>query len=243
MTLSKKALRAIQDYNEVLNAGKQEGYIDTVKKHQEYGDRKDYQFVWAGPWWTEDRFQPQYDIQPTNAYMMFYQNPHITDLVDLLKKRKVILDTSKCTNLQYFVGGSSITRIGVVDARQVYAFYYPFNGATKLVEIEKFILKSNGGQTFSGCFDNCESLEKMIVEGVIGKAGFNVRWSTKLNKASITSIFNALSSTTTGLSVTVSKTAVNNAFGINVDDETTYPEGSEYYILRHSKDNWTINYM
>lgn len=242
MTLAEKVLRAKQDYDEVYDAGKQAGHIDMVKSHQEYGERKDYQYMWAGKWWTEDRIQPQYDIKPTDAYMMFYQNTNIKDLVSLLKSRGVSLDTSECTNLQYTFSSPSITKIGVVDARKVYAFYYPFNGAKQLVEVEKFILKSNGAQTFSGCFDNCESLEKFIVEGVIGKAGFNVKWSKKLNKESLTSIFNTLSTTTSGLTVTLSKTAVNNAFGIDVDDESTYPEGSEYYTLRHSKDNWTVIY-
>jgi hypothetical protein len=40
----------------------------------------------------------------------------------------------------------------------------------------------------------------------------------------------------------LSKAAVNNAFGIDVDDASTYPEGSEYYNLRYSKSNWTFNY-
>ena len=31
--------------------------------------------------------------------------------------------------------------------------------------------------------------------------------------------------------------------GININDETTYPVGSEFYTLRHSKDNWTFSYV
>lgn len=96
---------------------------------------------------------------------------------------------------------------------------------------------------YTNTFQYSYVLEHMIVEGTIAQNGFNVRWSTNLDKESITSIINALSTTTSGLTVTLSKTAVNNAFGIDVDDPTTYPEGSEWYELRHSRDNWTVNFV
>ena len=47
----------------------------------------------------------------------------------------------------------------------------------------------------------------------------------------------------TGASITLSKTAVNNAFEIDVDDTTTYPEGSEFYVLRNSKNNIEMRHM
>lgn len=95
----------------------------------------------------------------------------------------------------------------------------------------------------SSAFESTTNLEEIEFAGTIGSNNINFGGSTKLNKQSIESIINALSSTKTGLSITLSKTAVNNAFGIDVDDLTTYPEGSEYYILRHSRDNWTIKYI
>ena len=56
-------------------------------------------------------------------------------------------------------------------------------------------------------------------------------------------IVTALSYTATGKTLTLKKSAVNTAFGIDVDDETTYPAGTEFYNLRHSKDNWTFSYV
>lgn len=150
--------------------------------------------------------------------------------------------TSTSNGFSYtFYGCSSLEEIEDIGMQADYAYNYTFASCKILHTIAK--IRADANTLFVKAFDACESLEKITVEGTIGQNGFNVKWSTKLNKASITSIINALSSTTSGLSITLSKTAVNNAFGINVDDETTYPEGSEYYILRHSKDNWTINYI
>jgi hypothetical protein len=65
---------------------------------------------------------------------------------------------------------------------------------------------------------------------VIGQKNFNVHWSPKLSKASIESIINALSSTTSGLTVTISKTAKEAVF-------TT----EEWATLIATKPNWTIS--
>jgi hypothetical protein len=54
-------------------------------------------------------------------------------------------------------------------------------------------------------------LENIRVRGRIVKST-NFQWSTKLSKDSIISIINALSTTTSGLSITLSKVAVNKAF-------------------------------
>jgi hypothetical protein len=65
---------------------------------------------------------------------------------------------------------------------------------------------------------------------VIGQKNFNVHWSPKLSKASIESIINALSSTTSGLTVTISKTAKEAAF-----------TSAEWSALIATKSNWTIS--
>jgi hypothetical protein len=82
-------------------------------------------------------------------------------------------------------------------------------------------------------FFNCNALENLTIEGVIGQNGFDVRYSTKLSKASITSVINALSATTSGLTVTLSKTAVERAFG-----STT---STEWSALVATKSNWNIS--
>jgi hypothetical protein len=142
----------------------------------------------------------------------------------------------------------------ITSSGQVYAMFQ--NATFQSIEIDLSGLSgtfnnvfqcNNGGRihnirlrvnaaTFSNCFNNMTMLETLIFEdgSTIGGNGFNVQWSTKLSKASITSVVNALSSTTSGLSVTFSKTAVNNAFSGG-------STGAEWTALANTKSNWTIN--
>ena len=108
---------------------------------------------------------------------------------------------------------------------------YLFNNAKNLVTVRKLIVSESSQYTAS--FGNCSALENLTIEGVIGQNGFNLQHSTKLSKASITSVINALSATTSGLTVTFSKTAVETAFG-----STT---SQEWLALVGTKSNWTIS--
>ncbi len=94
-------------------------------------------------------------------------------------------------------------------------------------------LRVNENCTYANSFHYLSALEELGIEGVIGKNGVNFTWSSKLNKASITRLINCLSSTTTGLTITLSKTAVINAFG-----STT---ATEWTNLIATKSNWTIS--
>ena len=134
--------------------------------------------------------------------------------------------------------GTSVTDVKVVvDFKQSGSTYVFGSGY-----IEKIpLLKVTESVTYENWFTNDTALADITMSGVIGN-DIDFR-SSPLNKASIESIMGCLSATASGKTLTLKKTAVNTAFGINVDDTNTYPEGSEYYILRHSKDNWTVNYV
>ena len=109
---------------------------------------------------------------------------------------------------------------------------------TLLLYLLKLILKEDGSQSFSSTFSKCDELENIVIEGVIGKNGFNVSACTKLSGASIVSIIEALSDTTSGLTVTLSQTAVDNmAFPI-VGNKGTYNSWTD---LEQSRTNWTIS--
>lgn len=206
--------------------------------------------AFSGVYWTKDTFKPPCRIvpnsEPSSARGMFaYFNLGETKRDNMVSITYDMLDLSNCkTNTSVYGMFENATFESIeVDLSGVPQLYNTFscNNGGKIYKIRTKI----NATTFSNCFNNASMLEELILEegSGIGGNGFNVQWSTKLNKASFISIYNALSPNTTGLSITVSKTAINNAFGINVDNETTYPVGSEYYNLRHSKDNWTINYI
>ena len=205
--------------------------------------------AFSGVYWNKDTFKPPCKIIPNaessaarGMFAYFNLNGIRGNLVSLTYE---MLDLSNCkTNTSVYGLFENATfesiEVDLSNVSQLYNIFTCNNGG----KIYKIRAKINA-TTISSCFNNASMLEELILEdgSVIGGNGFNVQHSTKLNKASIISIINALSTTTTGLTITLSKTAVNNAFGINVDDETTYPIGSEYYTLRHSKDNWTISYI
>lgn len=152
------------------------------------------------------------------------------------------LDLSEVTNFQaMFDHTSGFTEIELIDARNGTNFTAMINENYSLKKIGKFILKDDGSQTMQNSMFSAHALEEIRIEGKFG-SDVNFRYGKYLTYESLLSIVNALSTTTTGKTITLNKIAVNNAFGINVDDVTTYPEESEWYILRNSRSNWNFSY-
>ena len=83
--------------------------------------------------------------------------------------------------------------------------------------------------------------ELTMMEGsVIACDGWDLHWATALTKASITSVINALSTTTSGKTLTLSKAAVNKAFETSAgagDGEAS----TAWISLEQSRPNWTIS--
>lgn len=125
-----------------------------------------------------------------------------------------------------------------VDVTQVTSTGAMFFACNKLKNIYRFVVSPS--TPYDTTFGLCDSLENLNIEGTIGQNGFGIQWSTKLNKASITRIINALSTTTSGLTVTLSSTAVNNAFATSegaADGRTS----AEWLALVATRSNWTIS--
>ena len=116
-------------------------------------------------------------------------------------------------------------------------FGYMFNSCSKLTNIPQ--LDTSNGINFSSMFYNCTDLTNLTMTGTIKANGMELHYSTKLSKASIISVINALSDTTNALKVQLSKTAVNNAFETSsgVADGST---SEEWTTLIATKANWTI---
>lgn len=97
-----------------------------------------------------------------------------------------------------------------------------------------------GKGTVTNCFTGCSALKNLTMVGEIAQNGFNLQWSPLLSHDSIVGIVTALSSNASGLSVTLSKSAVDNAFETaqgGADGSTS----SEWAVLVNTKSNWTIN--
>lgn len=217
-----------------IEEGKQAEYDAFWDALQQNGTRTGYECTF-GAGWNDAIFKPKYDICPASAYMMF-RSSNITDL----KNIPVKLDFSKANNVQYMLTYSKVKYLGEVDLRALITPTSMTFSDCPLITIDKLILKDDGTQRLdSTMFSNAVSLENLTIEGVIGKS-MSLQWSTNLSKASIESVVNALSDATVELTLTLSKTAVDNAFetGDGAADGST---STEWADLANTKSNWTIS--
>lgn len=221
------------------DTGGKSHYDEFWDAYQDNGNRLDYGGAFYGNGWNNKTFNPKYSMFPTNCAYMFRGCESTVDLEQLLCEKGITLDTSNATGFSYCFSDSKLTALPTIDLTNcatngiAYAFY-----GMKAVSAKLIVASTTpwGGNVFNAS----ASLENLIIEGIIGTNGLNVRWSTKLSKASITSIINALSTTTSGLTVTLSKTAVNNAFETSAgaaDGSTS----AEWLALIGARSNWTIS--
>lgn len=238
MSIAEKLQTIAENEQRVYEAGKAQG--ETIGRKSQYdefwdgfmdkGNRTQLQYAFA--FWSDDIFYPKYDLIVTNGVGVF-STCKIVNLKQRLIDCGVVLDTSGTTNFsQMFAYSTNLTYAPEIDARSATTMSNLYTNNQRMVEVEKIILSDSGNTTFADAFRQCYALESITIEGVIGN-GINLQWSTKLSKASITSIINALSTTTSGLTATFSKTAVETAFG-----STT---SQEWLDLIATKSNWNIS--
>lgn len=240
MSIAEKLTTVAENVPKVYDSGKTAGIA--IGKQAEYdtfwdsyqsaakNQYRTYPAQFAGMGWDTNTFKPKYDIKPTNAYLLFYNNYVFGDLVEILNGLGVSLDTSRITSAQYMFWLARFSRIGEIDLRSAQANI----GATtqtfstaNLITIDKLIVKDSNIFA-SNMFSGASSLANITIEGVVGDSiSFK---DSPLTKASITSIINALSSTATGKTATFKKTAKEAAF---TDDE--------WAALIAQKTNWTIS--
>lgn len=221
--------------DEAFAAGMQSEYDRFWDTFQQNGNRTAYNFSLCGKGWNAATFRPKYSIRPTVCPNIFAYwddaSAGMVDLVELCEELGIEIDTSKATSMDSMFNSNTIVcRVGAIDTTSADKIGGLFHWCLALRTIEKLIFRNDGTQTINDCFLQCNVLENLTIEGVIGTSGTNCSDCKKLSKTSIISVVNALSSTTSGLSVTFSNTAVNNAF-------TT----EEWATLAATKPNWTIN--
>ncbi len=202
-------------------------------------------YLFAGGGWTDDNFCPPKNITiPTNgnnANSMFYQTG-IKDLKGCLDRQNIYIDATQYNGSNSFYNWfaySSVTHVGrILFPEIIYRWNGAFTECKALHTIDE--LRSTEITSFAQTtFQNCTKLCRMIVAGIIAKDYFDVHWSTLLDKESIISIMNALSASTTGLSVTLSQTAVNNAFETS-EGAADGVDSTEWIELAETKPNWNI---
>ena len=221
-----------------IEAGRKAEYDAFWDNYQANGARTDYAHAFRNGW-TANTFKPKYNLTVKTGNGMFSGTTIAGDLREILKECNVILDTSQATSLNsMFYNNNGITAIGCLDARNATDVTYALESSRGLKVVEKFIFKDDGSQN-PNIVKYTPKLTRLIVEGTIGQNGFSANQSP-LDKESITSIVNCLSTTTSGLTVTLAKFAINKTFETSegANDGTT---SAEWLSLIGTKSNWTIS--
>lgn len=216
------------------DTGGKSSYDEFWDTFQMNGTRAQYDnAIFGGSSWYDARFKPKYDIKITGNANQVFVNSKIQDFKGCIQRAGINFTFDGITSAQNMFQYSQINNLPSMDfskATSGWALSGAFESCTYLKSIDKIIVSESTTFRADNTFYGCKALEDIIIEGTLGTNGLDLHWSTKLSKASIESIINALSTTTSGLTVTLSQTAVNNAF-------TT----SEWQALEATKTNWTIS--
>lgn len=210
--------------------------------YQQNGNRRFYAGAFFGSGWNEDTFHPKYDLNCTGysvAYMFAYFNYQRSEPFDLEAKLEEL-----GIGLYGFINSTThmfqeanISVVPELDFSNAKSFDYLCNNS-KIQTFRK--IKVSASTKYTSNFTNCSELENITFEGTIGQNGLNFQWSKKLSKESITSIINCLSTTTTGLTITLSLTSVGLAFA-SEEGGNDGDESNEWNELVLSKPNWNIS--
>ncbi len=239
-TLDTEAIRA-----EGVEAGKKSEYDAFWDVYQNYGNRRSYKAAFSRPdssgaigcGWPDSILRPKYDLICENDTSGMFQYNDSTNIKRALESAGVVLDTSRVNGLftQMFQGCQS-EELPIVDASGATSLSYAFSACVNLIALH---IKVSENTPYNNTFSYLRKITTFTIEGTIGQNGFNVSWSP-LSKASLTSVVNALSSTTTGLTVTLRLAAVNTAFETSAgaaDGSTS----EEWLALAATKPNWNIS--
>jgi hypothetical protein len=229
------------DTTPVFEAGKKSEYDAFWDCYQNRGARTDYAKAFGATGltgaWTDDLFMPKYDLICTDSVKQMFLRCECKNIKQTLESAGVVLDTSNTTGLftqmfQY----CKTEEIPFIDMSKATNTGWAFGLCSNLISLH---IKVSETTPFVSLLAHSGSVKSLTVEGTIGQNGFDTSYSP-LNKASLTSIVNALSSTTTGLTVTLRLSAVNTAFETSAgaaDGSTS----EEWTALIATKPNWTIN--
>lgn len=232
MSIAEKLQIIAENEQKVYEAGKQAEYDAFWDSFQNNGTRTNYESAFLS--WDTSQFRPKYDLKGTTFASAFRFRGDVLDMSERLETLGVQLDTSGATNLAWAFFDAPISRIPKIDCSGVATIDSVFYNSPSLHTIDCLKLRDDGSNKFTYTFYASSNIKNITIEGVIGQSGFDMQWATVLTHDSIVSIINALSTTASGKSITLSNTAVNNAFEGG-------SEGSEWLNLIATKPNWTIS--
>lgn len=191
-----------------------DAFWDTFQGAENGGEPISYYYAFFNNRFDDETYNPKHDIVCSDrfdsAWYMFNNNTKITST-------KVPIDVTRTAEVRYMFG-----------------CYNPPE-RSKLETIVE--LKVSENNTFTSAFNLLYALKNITITGTIGN-DISFKWSP-LTKASILSVYGALSTTVTGKTITFKQTAVNAAFetSTGANDGSASPE---WEALKAEHSNWTI---
>lgn len=212
-----------------------DNYYDTFwDSFQQNGQRTYYYSSFRTSGWNSENFKPKYPIVVVGDASYMFDNSDIgnQDEADFdFVEEGIELDLRGATLLTYaFRSCHGIKRLGVIDCtgcQNINRVFY----SCRVVTIDKLVVHEN--LTYSSVFDYALRLQNITIDGTIAKNGLDFKSCQQLSKASIESIINALSTETSGLTVTISQEAVDKIH--EAEDVTTW-----FPALAETRPNWNI---
>jgi hypothetical protein len=231
-------------YEQGYNDGKQAEWSALWDAIQMGGTRTEYSSWFKGAYWNAETFKPKYDITANGSGVSMFERfngqstsattlEETVDFSELLNNAGVVLDTSRCSSLSNMFYVARVNKLPLIDGTGATSLVGVFGNCVRLHTIEGFKVKESN--TYNSVFSALYDLQNLTMYGTIGQNGFDTHWSTKLSRASIESIVSALSTTTSGLTVTFSKAAVDKAFP---PEEGGVSNADWAYIVGFERDNW-----
>jgi hypothetical protein len=202
------------------------------------GTRTTYENAFKSNNWNNDSFKPKYDIVPVGDYdaSNMFNESGITDIVYCLERQGISLDFSKASRMDNTFMRCQSRSLPQIDAGKLTRLNMTFYNMANLESIS--IINLSPSCTFTNTITYCYKLTDVFITGTIGQTGLSFQ-SAPLTKASLTNIVNVLSTTTSGLTVTLPLAAVKKQFettpGAN-DGNTS----AEWLALAGTRSNWTI---
>lgn len=232
-SIGEKLKKIAENEPKVYEAGREAG---KKAEYDEFWDSINTQnvalaFGFAGNSWNDTTFKPKKDIILVRNSMGLFNQNICTNIKQRLQEQNVRLDVSKVTQFTQAFYYAATIELPEIDLSNSDNNVQLFTNS-KIKSIDKITFKS--GVTFVNVFQGCSDLENIRIGGPIDGSGFDIHWSTKLTADSLKSIINALSTTTTGLTITLPTTAQSNY-------EAVYGSGS-WSTLTATRSNWTIAY-
>ena len=239
MTIAERLQTIAENEQKIFEIGKLEGESLMWDAIQDFGKRNNYSYAFCG--WGLEYLHPKYKIAPT------YRESLNQIFSNSLKLKKIEGKYFDFSNKQdgsgqdscYWTFGAStvLEEIEDIGISAPTGYYSAFNSCLALHTIA--VVRSHENTSFSGTFGYCYALKNVTFEGLIGQ-NISMSYSSKLSKASMQSLINALATTSTGKTVTLSLTAVNTAFETSTGAKDG-SESAEWLALRETKSNWTIS--